>query len=923
VYETRKPDMPKKPNEKLQRARKQRNWTQRNLADKLGVEEQTVRSWERGIRFPSMESRARLLEVFDLSPEDLGLSPASETAEEEEQVGLHPLQSVPSPSPGGADENRQRMLKRVRSRWIKGIFEHSLHHAALIVLGLREQPDAVENPWRLVMQEAELPPHPLPAGTRITHVYDDANGELLILGEPGAGKTTLLLELTRDLLDRAEHDPIHPLPVVFNLSSWAVKRLPLGQWLVEELNAKYQVPRKVGQAWVNTDQLLLLLDGLDEVAQGQRSACVDAINCYHEEHQLVSIVVCSREAEYQAQAKRLALQHAVGVQPLTLQQIEEYLSSAGEALEAVREVLHNDPGLQELVTTPLMLSVLTLAYHGMSAEDIPIAGPPEAQRSQVFTTYVQRMLSRRRAETRYSQEQTGHWLTWLARQMREHSQTEFYLERLQPDWLPLGHSRQRFLHAMVLLIFGIQVFINAALFSWLRGGLKGSNFGVNVGLLGLLGAGPGNTLLGWMAPGLGGGLEGGGSLGIIMSLVSVIVILLASNPLPTLSVRALGRGLYTALRKGLIIGGSIGIFASLVFSLVFGLRNGLIRGVGTGLYSGLLIGVMSGLIAGLSYERESSREHQHRSDQKNARAPLGARLFDVFIFSLCAALAFGGVYALLAGGITQLVVIYGLVVGCFYGLAFGVGGGTDLLRGLGTAIQPAEAVAWSWRNVGQHLAGNIRKGLLVGGAVMVPVGVIIGLMSGMFYGVRYGLRYGLIFGITVGIVGGVASILTGVLNSGWSSNVLAEHQRVRPNEGIRRSIRNAVFAACLFGPVGGLASGLVCGFAFGVVGELAGWPILGVGFGIVCGIFFALQFLTIHGGIAYLEHYVLRWYLWRAGHMPWNYVAFLDYAAERILLSCAGGGYMFSHRLLLDHFATLELPAPGEKAPQPSSSASD
>jgi len=42
-------------------------------------------------------------------------------------------------------------------------------------------------------------------------VYDEADGELLILGEPGAGKTTLLLELARDLLDRAQLDNTHPI----------------------------------------------------------------------------------------------------------------------------------------------------------------------------------------------------------------------------------------------------------------------------------------------------------------------------------------------------------------------------------------------------------------------------------------------------------------------------------------------------------------------------------------------------------------------------------------------------------------------------------------------------------------------------------------------------------------------------------------
>ena len=39
---------------------------------------------------------------------------------------------------------------------------------------------------------------------------------------------------------------------------------------------------------------------------------------------------------------------------------------------------------------------------------------------------------------------------------------------------------------------------------------------------------------------------------------------------------------------------------------------------------------------------------------------------------------------------------------------------------------------------------------------------------------------------------------------------------------------------------------------------------------------------------------------------PWNYPAFLDYAAERVFLRKVGGGYMFIHRMLLEHFALLE-----------------
>src|SRR5947209_3268021 len=40
--------------------------------------------------------------------------------------------------------------------------------------------------------------------------------------------------------------------------------------------------------------------------------------------------------------------------------------------------------------------------------------------------------------------------------------------------------------------------------------------------------------------------------------------------------------------------------------------------------------------------------------------------------------------------------------------------------------------------------------------------------------------------------------------------------------------------------------------------------------------------------------------------IPWKYAHFLDYATKRILLRQVGGGYTFIHRLLQEHFASLE-----------------
>ena len=90
----------------------------------------------------------------------------------------------------------------------------------------------------------------LPPGTSIMDVYDEAEHELLILGEPGAGKSTLLLDLAEHLLVRAEQDQTHPLPIILPLSSWAAKRPKIADWIAEQLSQIYDVPRKLSIQWV-------------------------------------------------------------------------------------------------------------------------------------------------------------------------------------------------------------------------------------------------------------------------------------------------------------------------------------------------------------------------------------------------------------------------------------------------------------------------------------------------------------------------------------------------------------------------------------------------------------------------------------------------------------------------------------------------
>ncbi|MEP0751089.1 protein kinase [Trichocoleus sp. Lan] len=453
--------------------------------------------------------------------------------------------------------HRQILINKVKNYWIKGVLETSLHGKALIELGLEKRLDAIDRPWGIVWETADQPRQTLSKNTRVIDLFNQM-GEgrtLLILGEPGAGKTTTLLELARDLIDFAEKDVNQPISVVFNLSAWTNAKEKIADWLIRELNTKYQVSKEIGKNWIKEQQLLLLLDGLDEVSAERREHCVEAINQFSQEYGQTEIVVCSRLKDYELLSNRLRFQGAVFIQPLTLEQIYQYLKSTGTELAALNTALQADTTLQELAKSPLILSIMTLAYQGMSITDLPGLNLEE-RRQHLFDKYIQRMFERRSGNTQYSKEQAIHWLSWLAKRLVEKSQTVFLIERIQPSWLPTNGQRRMYAVTLGLLI-GLSAALGAGIISGHAAGLQiGLIVGLISGLCGFLGA------------------------GLIFGVISNQI-----NPVETLkwsSAKAKDN-----LKSGLVVG--------LIAGLILGLSSGLVSGLSSGLGSGLVFNLQSGL----------------------------------------------------------------------------------------------------------------------------------------------------------------------------------------------------------------------------------------------------------------------------------------------------------------------------------------
>jgi hypothetical protein len=357
------------------------------------------------------------------------------------------------------------LLEKVESFWVDGVLKKGTAGGPLLSLPKCMFNEAVDHPWEaalgqgLIRVECEVEED-------LATLFQLADRALLVLGSPGSGKTMSLIGLASSLLERAKEDEKAPIPVILDLSGWAKERRDLPSWIVEELTAKYQIPRRYGRRWLENDELLLLLDGFDVLPEAARVPCIKAVNRFRETHGLCGLVICSRSQEYLACGHKLRLNQAVRIEPLTSEQIEGYLQSGGfvELQQAVEE----DSAVRQMAQLPLLLKVL--AAVGSAGEVAEAPGEPQSEGAilewpdyeAVFEAYSRQMFDRRPAHAAFSAEQTLQYLNWLAGRLEEHTQSIFMIEAMQPSWLP--SRRWRWVY---MLLSGLLLGLAGGVIMWL------------------------------------------------------------------------------------------------------------------------------------------------------------------------------------------------------------------------------------------------------------------------------------------------------------------------------------------------------------------------------------------------------------------------------------------------------------------------
>lgn len=337
------------------------------------------------------------------------------------------IRSVPSSSlesqPQKRKNERDLLLVHVRKYWIEGVLQPTLNEREALTIRHQFRPE-------MVLKSVSAGDYRLPSDAQIADIFKALNCELLILGKPGAGKTVMLLQLADALITEAQNNPHTPIPVVLNLASWALKREPFDRWIVSEVSKVYQVPVNKVRSWLNNCELLLLLDGLDEVNENYRDVCVTDINRFREEyHRLINMAVCSRVQDYEKLSSRFNL-FAIELKPLSNEQIKIYLERNNQ--HDLYRLVEKDPFLFEMAQTPFLLNTMAFVYQDSSYIELVVDTLYE-RRTHLFNEYIKRQFLP--GDSRFGVKNSTDYLTWLATKMQAYVQTVFYIDDIDYQWL--------------------------------------------------------------------------------------------------------------------------------------------------------------------------------------------------------------------------------------------------------------------------------------------------------------------------------------------------------------------------------------------------------------------------------------------------------------------------------------------------------
>jgi hypothetical protein len=249
-----------------------------------------------------------------------------------------------------------------------------------------------------------LSPDILPNGSRMR-----------IIGDPGSGKSSLVKYLLRRCCkDAASGYPMAKLPVLIELKTLeipdGIEVTGLGEWLRNSIRQRLALSSAFDMAscfdlYVATSGLLLLLDGMDEVASSQYQRTATAINQLSEWLALMSngnVVILTMRTQFHLQIAvdfENYFPQALYVKPFSPTDIFEFLRRWPFRHNHERNVtrifsdLTDVPTLREMCSNPLVLAMYVAEDQSGGTDERTII--PET-RTEFYSDVTEELMIRRR-----------------------------------------------------------------------------------------------------------------------------------------------------------------------------------------------------------------------------------------------------------------------------------------------------------------------------------------------------------------------------------------------------------------------------------------------------------------------------------------------------------------------------------------------